>query len=47
MLLSLKKQAIKKKNKTNKQPTSKETKTGTTYNGPCLHHRWRSIRQLL
>ena len=30
MLLSLK----------NKQ-TNKQTKTATTYNSPCLHHRWR------
>ena len=30
----------KNKNKTNKQTTTKQTKLATTYNSPCLHHRW-------
>ena len=31
--------ALKKPNK-NKKTTTKESKTATTYNNPCLHHRW-------
>ena len=26
--------------KTHKKATTKQTKTATTYNSPCLHHRW-------
>ena len=44
MLLSLEKiNTNKKKTKKphKKQTTAKETKTTTTCNSPCLHHRWR------
>ena len=38
-----KKKKLKTKNKTKKtqKTTTKQTKTATTYNSPCLHHRWR------
>ena len=37
------KKKLKTKNKTKKtqKTTTKQTKTATTYNSPCLHHRWR------
>ena len=41
-----KKQRIKRKNKTNKQATTKQTKTATTYNSPCLHYRWRCYQAI-
>ena len=43
MLLSLKK---KKKKKKNKITTTKQTKTATTYNSPCLHHRWKCYQAI-
>ena len=45
MLLSLVKKKKKKEKKrihTHKHTrTTKQTETATTYNSPCLHHRWR------
>ena len=53
MLLSIRKgkkitkeKAIKEKSKTNKQATAKQTKSATTYNIPCLHHRWRCYQTI-
>ena len=45
MLLSL----VKKKRKTQTPKhtkTTKQTKTATTYNSPCLHHRWRCYQAI-
>ena len=36
-----KRSIIKKKNKTDKQTTTKQTKTATIYNSPCLHRKWK------
>ena len=44
MLLSLKTKV--KKTKTNKQTITKQTKTATAYNNPCLHHRWRCYQAI-
>ena len=53
MLLSL--QKLKKNNnkqtkqtnkQSNKATTTKHTKTATTYNSPCLHHRWRCYQAI-
>ena len=43
MLLSLQKKNNNKQTniQSNKPPTTKHTKTATTYSSPCLHHRWR------
>ena len=30
----------------NKPPTTKHTKTATTYSSPCLHHRWRCYQAI-
>ena len=46
MLLSLKTKKQKKQKQTNKQTTTKQTKTATTYNSPCLHHRWRCYQAI-
>ena len=48
MLLSLKKKYNEKTKKNNKkkQTTTKQTKTATTYNNPCLHHRWRCYQTI-
>ena len=49
MLLSLKKNKNKtkqKKQQQQQQATTKQTKTATTYNSPCLHHRWRCYQAI-
>ena len=55
MLLSLKKTNKKKTTKNNnnnnkhqqqQQATIKQTKTATTYNSPCLHHKWRCYQAI-
>ena len=42
MLISLKKYKKKQTQKT----TTKQIKTATTYNSPCLHHRWRCYQAI-
>ena len=39
-----KKQKTKKKNK--KTTTTEQAKIATTYNSPCLHHRWRCYQAI-
>ena len=34
-----------KKNKTQKT-TTQQTKTATTHNSPCLHHRWKCYQEI-
>ena len=52
MLLSLQKKQKKNKTKTktikqtNKQTTTKDKKTATTYSSPCLHNRWRCYQAI-
>ena len=36
----------KNKKQTHKQTTTKQTKTATTYNIPCLNHKWRCYHAL-
>ena len=47
MLLSLKKEdKTNNKKRKIKQTTTKQTKTETTYNSHCLHHRWRCYQAI-
>ena len=50
MLLSLKKTPKnppkKQETKTDKETTTKQTKTVTAYNSFCLHHRWRCYQEI-
>ena len=41
MLLSLEKKKHKKQ-----QTTTKQTKTATAHNSPCLHHMWRCYQAI-
>ena len=40
------KQYKRKRKQIDKQTATKKGKRATTYNGPCLHHRWRCYQPI-